>query len=68
MPSSMASTLTVPVGMMASGTSLPARPLMVSLTVPSPPTAQTMSNPALTASRARRLASPGSVVSSSSTT
>ena len=67
MPSSIASTLTVPVGMMASGTSLLASPLMVSLTVPSPPTAQTMSNPALTASRASRVASPGSAVCSSST-
>ncbi len=63
----MARTLTVPVGMMASGTSLPASPLIVSLTVPSPPMAQTRSNPAATASRASRVASPGASVSSSST-
>ena len=40
MPSSIARTLTVPVGMTASGTSLPAMPLTTSLTVPSPPIAQ----------------------------
>src|SRR5680860_106249 len=38
-PSSRASTLTVPVGTRPRGTSLPTRPLMTSFTVPSPPAA-----------------------------
>ena len=62
MPSSMASTLEVPPGRTASGTSEPARPHAASEIVPSPPQTATTSRP-----RGRKLwtiavASPGPLV------
>ena len=57
-PSSVAKTLTVPIGNRPSAAAVPARPLTTSLIVPSPPAATIRLNPSRAAFRASNSASP----------
>src|SRR5260221_12051733 len=59
-------TLAVPPAKIASGTLLPRSPLATSVKVPSPPLTATASAPPVTASFARRRASPASLVTNMS--
>ena len=66
--SALASTFTVPIGMIASSISLPAMPFTTSLMVPSPPAMTMRFEPRSTASRASLAASPGASVPTGTTT